>query len=254
MKTLDILDLAILLSPEKRLQLMAVKVAYFDGCCKSHDKNCHNLVLAGYVGTEDTWKRFAPRWEQFKQQYGINYMHASELNAGKKEYKGYGIYEKAFLRSDFTLLMRDFNKDGLQAVVSIVSLDDYRSIVDRVLPTPESICAEDCLNSLCGILSEDDALQVFYDRGESFFPALRNAWDNDKARMADPRLQRIESFSPVADWRRIPAMQAADCLGYWLMRAQSGGTWVLRDQMLSASLPRWGNCYRKADLLKLETV
>ncbi len=179
-------------------------------------------------------------------------MHASELNAGRREYCDYSKYDKALLRSGFTEFMRDFNTmNPIQAVVSTVALNDYRAIGPENLPPPEKICADDCLASLIRSTSIDDDLHICYDRGETFFSHIQNSWNNKRAREKDPCLARIKLLQSVKDWRQEPAVQAADCLGYWIMRAEQGGTWVFRRQMLTANLPVWGTRFDRDRLLGL---
>src|SRR5439155_2694329 len=99
------------------------------------------------------------------------------------------------------------------AIAYAVSMTDYRAI-HKSLPTPESICGSKCLDALCNAVPMEHELQVFYDRGESFFTGLQNTWRNKKQRAADPRLNRINVFSQVDDSRKCPALQAADYLAY----------------------------------------
>jgi hypothetical protein len=79
-RAVPICDLAIRHPGQKGLKLMTVR-AYFDGSGKSHDPNVRCVALAGYVGTKSVWEEFESRWERFKEKYGIDYIHASELEA-----------------------------------------------------------------------------------------------------------------------------------------------------------------------------
>jgi len=199
---------------------MTIK-AYFDGSGKSRDPNVKCVALAGYVGTEEIWNEFESRWEAFKKQYRIAYVHSSELDAGKGAYYGYSPGRSAIVRAGLTDLLRGFNKKDFSAVAYSVSMLDYRAIT-KALPDPETICGSGCLGDLCEVVPPKHELQVFYDRGESFLPRLQDRWRNKKERRADPRLNRVNVFSQVDDWRKYPALQAAD---YLVSCVRSPVTW-----------------------------
>jgi hypothetical protein len=123
-------------------------------------------------------------------------------------------------------------------------MSDYRQ-VNRKLPTPEAICGSGALDDLCQAVPSEHELQVFYDRGERFFPRLQNIWTSPKRRAADPRLDRINVFGAVDDWRKYPAIQAADLLAWCFGR---GPMFRMDLALLTAGLACYGKDYGRADL------
>jgi hypothetical protein len=225
---------------------MTVKVqAYFDGSGKSHDPNVDCVALAGYVSTEDCWKEFESDFSVLATEHRIDYFHTSELAARRGAYRNLNPYQTALLFAAFILLLRKFNKRDFSAVLYSVSMSGYRTI-ERWLPTAEDICGSRALDDLCAAVPSEHELQVFYDRGESFFPRLQNMWRHEKRRRADPRLSRINVFSAVDDWRKYPALQAADLLAWY--RAAGDG---INLALLMKDLARYGEHY---DKLKLESL
>jgi hypothetical protein len=219
--------------------------AYFDGSGKSHDPNTKIVVCAGYLGSVEVIEAFENRWAVFKRENNIEFSHASDLNAARGEFAGHDPFERAGVRIDLVTILREFNVTGLRAVAHAVSMEAYRKVN---LPTksPESICGEGCLTTLCDIVAPEDTLQVFYDRGESFFTRLHNNWRHAKKRRADPRLNRVNVFSEVDDWRNFAAMQAADYLAYCISKRT--GVWPWRFRMLTAGLELSGKYYGRRQL------
>jgi hypothetical protein len=234
---------------QQGLRLMTIR-AYFDGSGKSRDPNVRCVALAGYVGTEGVWGEFqGSRWEQFKKDHGINYFHASELEAAQGDYYGYTPARGAMVRAGLTELLRDFNKKDFSAVAYSVSMIDYRALAGRPLPTPEEICGSGALDDLCTVVPVEHELQVFYDRGESFLTRLQDRWRSKKARAADPRLNRISVFSQVDDWRKYPALQAADYLAWCIAKGDEFG---LDLRMLTTDLALYGKHYDGEELERLK--
>jgi hypothetical protein len=228
---------------QEGLRLMTIK-AYFDGSGKAHDPHVKYVVLAGYVGTEDVWLKFERRWNRFKAEYGIDYFHASELGAGKGHYYGYGPEQGAIIVARLIDLLRGFSEQEFSAVAYSVCMIDYRTITKK-LPKPEAICGSGCLDDLCALVPAEHELQVFYDRGESFLTELQNKWRNKKDRGADQRLNRINVFSEVDDWRKYPALQAADYLAWCIAKGEEFGFDLA---MLTSGLAFYGKGYGKSEL------
>jgi hypothetical protein len=148
------------------------------------------------------------------------------------------------VKAGFTELLRGFNKKDFSAVAYSVSMIDYRAIT-KALPAAEGICGSGCLDELCEVVPIEHELQVFYDRGESFLTQLQNRWRTKRERAADARLNRINVFSPVDDWRKYPALQAADYLAWCIAKGDEFG---LDLEMMTANLAFYGKHYRKNEL------
>jgi hypothetical protein len=226
--------------------------AYFDGSGKLHDPHSKVMVLAGYVGSSESWREFEVRWEEFKKKNSIDYFHASEVNARRGHFKTATNMGGVLLRGPITELLRDFSKDDFYAVAHAISLEEYRGIPDPKR-SPEDICGDGCLTTLCEQVSAFDTLQVFYDRGESFFNRLQNNWRDRKKRAADRRLDRLNVFSEVDDWRKYGAMQAADYLACCISRTKTHPVWPRRFDMLTRYLNLYGGHYTGEDLVHLAT-
>ena len=208
--------------------------AYFDGSGKDHDPKTPLLALAGYVGTEKAWKEFEGRWADFMREEGLDYFHSSEANARVGAFAGKSPQQIALLRAGLTLLMRDLNPRDFHGIVCTLSMPDYKSLEPQMGTPAPIICAKYCVKAACELAARAGGpLQIFYDRGEQFFPKLQNRWNNKKTRRQDWYLSRISAFTSV-DWRDVPAVQAADYLG-WCTTSKKAGS-PLRRAMLTAKL------------------
>jgi uncharacterized protein DUF3800 len=228
---------------QEGLRLMTVK-AYFDGSGKSDDPNVYSVALAGYVATEKVWEDFEGEFVEFRETYGINYFHSADLEAREGAYQNLSTEGTAIARAGLMVLLRKYAQRDFSAVIYSVSMTDYR-LIKRKLPTPEAICGSGALDDLCQTVPWEHELQVFYDRGERFFPRLQNMWRNEKRRAADPRLDRINVFGAVDDWRKYPAIQAADLLAWCVGR---GPMFRMDLAMLTTRLKVYGKDYHRADL------
>jgi hypothetical protein len=228
---------------QEGLRLMTVKV-YFDGSGKSDDPNVDCVALAGYVATEEVWEDFEQSFAAFRREYKIDYFHSADLEAREGAYQNLSIEETAVARAGLMVLLREYGKRDFSAVMYSVSMTGYRQ-VKRKLPSAEAICGSGALDDLCQTVPWEHELQVFYDRGECFFPRLQNMWRNPRRRAADPRLDRINVFGVVDDWRKYPAIQAADLLAWCAGR---GPMFRMDLAMLTAGLAFYGKHYDRADL------
>ena len=217
-----------------RWRLMTLK-AYFDGSGTDHDPRTPLLALAGYVGTEEAWKEFEDRWAVFMREEGLDYFHSSEANARVGAFAGKSPGHIALLRAGVTILMRGLNPRDFHGIICTVSMADYRSFEPPMETPAPIICAKYCINTACELVAAAGGpLQIFYDSGERFFPKLHNRWNNKKTRRQDKYLSRISAFTSV-DWRDVPAVQAADYLG-WCTTSNRACS-PLRRAMLTAKLP-----------------
>lgn len=245
-REVSIRDLVIRHPGQEGVTLMVVR-AYFDGSGKAHDPNIDCVALAGYIGTEQVWQEFEVAWQGLREKYGVDFVfHTSASYGGQAPYDKLHPKARALMRLDLIEILREFNKKDFSAVAYAVSLPEYRAI-QKTLPTPEYICGSSCLDALCKEVPAEHGLQVFYDRGESFLTELQDRWRNKKERARDPRLNRINVFSQVDDWRDYPALQAADYLAYCVRDPAQ----QLNLAMVTANLSFYGGYYGKEELERL---
>ena len=103
-------------------------------------------------------------------------------------------------------------------------------------------------DDLCAHIRKEHELQIFYGREELSLTRLHNDWRSGKARRADPRLNRINGFTELDDWRKYPALQAAHYLAWCIAQ---GDEFALDLALLTTDLALYGKPYGRKELEEL---
>jgi len=65
-------------------------------------------VVAGYLGTDVQWERFARQWTPLLDEYGISRLHRAELEGFKREFRNWNpVRRKEFLRKAHAIIRRN---------------------------------------------------------------------------------------------------------------------------------------------------
>lgn len=135
-------------------------------------------------------------------------------------------------------LGREAGDEGLYAAYCTIEREDYERACEDL---PElrgkgfaAICAEFVTCVALRLLPQDPAkpeghrlgrVELTFDRGEAFQPAIEAAWQRVKDRPEGRRgpLSLVSKISS-ADWRDVPGLQAADDLAWHVNRWRTKGS------------------------------
>lgn len=104
---------------------------YFDDAGKLADPKSRSLVIAGFVGSTDQWKKLHEGWTQLLERHGIRYFHGKECEHGNDEFdKELNLkWRDPQARSDCRLdFVHVIIRAGLTGFVSGLVAADYRAL------------------------------------------------------------------------------------------------------------------------------
>jgi hypothetical protein len=105
-------------------------VAYMDES-GDHDplgkeRGAEAAVVAGYVATNDKWRKFEPRWNRVLKQFGIKVFHAVDCAHRKKEFRGWSDEKRRDFHIELTGVIKESVLIGIGGVVPLL---EYNSVL-----------------------------------------------------------------------------------------------------------------------------
>jgi hypothetical protein len=219
---------------------MTIK-AYYDGSGKVSTPNGSHIALAGFCGSEAAWSRLEDLWQdEILTRFDIPYVHMKEAYHLQPPHFG----EDRGWSMDRVDELRNAVLDSLYKAISefrgdfagtccVLNLADYaRACAERpdLLKEREAFCVDWCVTTALrmrhdqngNLREEHKSLQLLFDQGEAFFHKINRVWQRRKK---DRRtiFPLIDVLSPVADGKKVPAIQAADFIGWHARRFYSNG-------------------------------
>jgi len=198
---------------------MAIR-AYYDGSGKVEDQNCKFLTLAGYVGTDDSWRTLEAEWREIlikhyapRSDTGSPYFHMKEAVPGWDGYKGWTYERLRPLWIDLVNLLSRIDRANLIGFSCTVDLDGHRSIIPHFtrIKTPIEICIDFSFGRALGMLSDQHGeMKIIFDRDEPFFPVMDALWKSNIW-----WAKYVSALDQTGDMRSSHGTQAADTLA-WL--------------------------------------
>jgi len=214
--------------PENRIVM--IFTVYLDESGIHRDSQ--DVVIAGYIATNEQWISFETEWKQALSEFGIPFFHMSDYAARKSHYKTWKNSER---ETRYERLTNIIKANTTYSVGITISRIDYAAAMGAIAPTMASGLYGYIVNTL--VLSVYLALrsigypdaQIAYvlDRHKgsgaifSLLTELGVALDN--AAHENGKDSNLVGFLSVTaeDSKRFVPLQAADILAYQLYRAGS---------------------------------
>jgi hypothetical protein len=223
--------------------------AFYDGSGKVNDPSCSFLNLGSFTGSETAWTGLKLEWLDVLERHaapksprGKRYFHSKEAMHNKGGYAGWNSDRVSKLIVALLNLLGHTEQHADPLAISCsVNLADYKKIKANIpaLRSPEAICLDACFGLVVRHPYRDSGIQLFFDRGESFYPILKKLLNVKDRGRAIWWAQYISSISEIEDMREWPEIQTADLLA-----------WLANRYCTHGSGDRWGSRFFSMFIVK----
>lgn len=198
---------------------MAMFSVYLDA---SSDKDKLALSIGAYIATVEQWREFAREWKDLLAEYGIEMMHATDLEASQGQFRGWKKDRKISLQKRVTGII---NRRVNIGVAASIPYSDYNAEVtgDHLLVcgSPYNYCFNLVLTQIGAWIDKyrrDQPMQYVFEQGDYGLHECFNALNNQKKRKIDNRKRYLIEGWSSQDKRKMIQLQAADVLAYEQMK------------------------------------
>jgi hypothetical protein len=238
---IGILEIASIINPARKgRRLMAVMIYKFD---ESY-KDARTMVLAGWIGEENQWRRMQRRWAKatayenrtLPEGKKITRYHAAEMNANDGEYAGWK--NESYRKIRFTKkLLRISGRSQMTPIACGIDLAAFLDLFPHRDPPDYGVAYGMCMKVLMreiGKALEDwepeYKVAIVHDHG----PWDNLAHDGFYEFVDDPEWEhreRFTSITPLNSYADI-GLQSSDLITYELMRYLHDHNWTGDDMRI----------------------
>jgi len=206
-------------------RLMSFWNAYFD----ESGKDSPVLVVAGYLATEPTWRKFIKKWVKPLTRDGATVIsHATDLEAGRGQFtkeKGWSDDRRAIVREKLISVLEGNLRLGIYTSLVV---DDYERMITGArrehFGTPYDFCVKNCLrhiSMLCQEMHQLEPVAYIVELGGGKQRRLQEAFNREFNHEPTRKLFRLGSLTFETKERAVP-LQSADMLAYYTWNTVNG--------------------------------
>lgn len=189
-----------------------------DACATDSARIC---AVAGYLGAEVQWERFANQWESVLAGAGLKTFDTSDYEGGEGEFAVWTADQKMELHER---LAEAINESGLGAIGSALPLAEFEALssADRVLITcgrpddPHLLCFNHCLVEAAqraAPLPRDERVCFLFDWHDDIGSAVLWHFEELKNLTSEPVRERLGALG-FDSRKEFSPLQAAELLAY----------------------------------------
>ena len=189
-----------------------------DACATDAARVC---AVAGYLGTEAQWERFAPRWESVLAGAGLKAFDTADYARGEGEFAGWNADQKTEL---LERLLGPIKESGLGAIGSALPLAEFEALssADRVSLTcgrpddPHLLCFNHCLVDVAqraAPLPREEKVCFLFDWHDDIGSAALWHFEELKNLTSEPVRERLGALG-FDSRKEFSPLQAAELLAF----------------------------------------
>ena len=178
-------------------------------------------AVAGYLGSEAQWERFAPHWESVLSGAGLKAFDTADYERGKGEFAGWTADQKTGL---LERLVDAINESGFEAIGSALPLAEFEALssADRVSLTrgrpgdPHLLCFNHCLVEAAqraAPLPREEKVCFVFDWHDEIGSAGLWHFEELKNLTSEPVRERLGALG-FESRKEFSPLQAAELLAY----------------------------------------
>ena len=219
---------------DSRFKLVAMFKVYLDESADAKKERI--FVIAGWLGSVETWEQFIPKWHDRISREGLRSFHMTDCEARRQEFKGWSVERKNDLVVD---LINIINATEITGFASGVVMPDFKRIVANH-PTMRRFayssdpyfliftkCAHDICGSISGLPASEEVAFVF-DEQETIADKMVEYFRRIKHGTVMKCRRRLRSITFASRENEMP-LQAADMLAYEVRKFKEN-SWVCPDR------------------------
>lgn len=206
-----------------RVGILAIINAYFDESEQQHGEE--EIALAGYLFKKAEYRRLRSAWQELLWSNGARILHATDLYAGRKEFEGMSIRQRATIYKDAIEIVNARALAGVGVLFKKTEFEakappDWPHYFGSIYSAACQMCLRATVHQLES-MGRTDWVNYFFETGHKY-QAEANALVNSKGKTQSSR-KRYRYLSHAFVLKETVGIQTADLLAWSVRKAYSDG-------------------------------